>query len=85
MSYDETLVGGLAIIIACVAIGIAAGPWQTPYKLRTISLVSDRFGKPAARSVWFAIALAALAAGIAIINGVRPSYATTSQQTSLER
>ena len=85
MSYDEPLVGSLAIVIAVAAAAIAIGPWSQPYRLRTISAVSHRFGKPAARGVWIAIAVAALTAGFAILSGVRPSYAVPAQRINLER
>ena len=80
MRYDEPLVGSLAIIIAITAMAIAVGPWSEPYRLRTISAVNRRFGKPAARGVWMAIAIAALTAGFAILSGVRPSYAVPGNQ-----
>lgn len=75
MRYDEPLVGSLAIILAITAAAIAVGPWTEPYRLRSISAVNQRFGKPAARGVWIAISIAALTAGFAILSGVRPSYA----------
>jgi hypothetical protein len=84
LNYDEIFVGLLAIFFACVATGISVGPWDAPYRLRTIAMVTDRFGKPAARSVWLVIALASLAAGIAIISGTRPAYATQSQQAPVD-
>lgn len=85
MSYDEPLVGSLAIIFAIVAVTVALGPWHGPYRLRSFSAVVRRFGKPAARGLWMAIAIALMSAGIAIISGFRPSYATPTQQSSLER
>jgi hypothetical protein len=85
MSYDEPLVGSLAIIIAVAAVAIAIGPWSQPYRLKTISAVNRRFGKPAARGVWIAIAIAALTAGFAILSGVRPGYAVPAHRINLER
>lgn len=85
MSYDEPLVGSLAIILSVLAALIAAGYWEAPYQLRTISAVSRRFGKSAARCVWIAIAIASFSAGIAIIKGVRPSYAVPAHQSVLDR
>jgi hypothetical protein len=75
MKYDEPLVGLLAIVLALVCMVIAVGRWQTPYRLRTIATICERFGKPAARSVWLVLALAAFGSGIAILSGVRPGYA----------
>ncbi|NND96596.1 MAG: hypothetical protein HKN47_04625 [Pirellulaceae bacterium] len=83
-SYDELLVGALAIIFAIVALVISAGPWDAPYRLRTISAVASRFGKPAARGIWVAVAVAAFASGLAIFSGTRPSYATQTQHSALE-
>ena len=80
MSYDEGLVGSLAIIIAIVAAAIAVGPWTQPYRLRTFSAISERFGKPVARGVWVAIAVALLTSGLAILTGLRPSYADPVQR-----
>ncbi|MEM8669991.1 MAG: hypothetical protein AAGG48_20860 [Planctomycetota bacterium] len=82
MSYDEPLVGSVAVILAIVAGAIAFGPWTKPYELRSFSTLTERYGKPVARGVWVAIALASLTAGLAILAGVRPSYAVPSQQTS---
>ncbi|WP_442506897.1 hypothetical protein SH528x_005771 [Novipirellula sp. SH528] len=75
MSYDEPLVGSLAIAFAVVSSVIAVGPWNSPYQLRSIAAVRGRFGKPAARCVWLVVAIAAFTAGMAILSGTRPSYA----------
>lgn len=75
MKYDEPLVGSLAIVLSLVCVAIAIGHWQTPYRLRTIASICNRFGKPAARSIWLVLALAAFGSGIAILSGVRPGYA----------
>jgi hypothetical protein len=47
--------------------------------LRTFSAISRRFGKPVARGVWVAIAVALLTLGLAILTGLRPSYADPVQ------
>jgi len=75
MSYDEPLVGSVAVVLAIVAGAIGVGPWTQPYQLQTFSTLTERYGKPVARGVWVAIALASLTAGFAILTGVRPSYA----------
>jgi len=82
--YDEPLVGSLAVFFAILSAFVAVGPWQEPYQLRTIAAVKRRFGKLAARGVWVAIALALLTAGMAILSGVRPSYAVPATQTDLK-
>ena len=81
MSYDEPLVGSLAIVVAIVAAAIAVGPWTQPYHLRTFSAISQRYGKPVARGLWVAIAVASLTAGLAILTGLRPSYADPGEKS----
>ncbi len=85
MKYDEPLVGSLAIILAIIAAVIAVGPWASPYRLRTFSAITQRFGKPVARGVWVAIAVASLTAGLAILTGMRPSYADPAHTADLDR
>ncbi len=85
MSHDETLVGSIALIVATVSLAIAVGPWNAPYQLRTVSSVSRRFGKPAARGLWMVIALASMTAGLAILSGLRPSYAVPAQRTQTDQ
>ncbi len=85
MSHDETLVGSIALIVAIASIAIAVGPWNGPYQLGTISAVSRRFGKPVARGVWVAIAVASLTAGLAILSGFRPSYAMPTERAQFDR
>ena len=85
MSNDEVLVGSLAIVLAISALAVALGPWTAPYQLRSFSIVERRFGKPAARGLWIAVAISLTTAGFAIINGIRPSYAKPAQQTLLDR
>ena len=75
MRYDEPFVGTLSIVIAVIAFAIAVGPWTEPYRLRTIAAISRRYGKPAARGVWVAIAITCLTTGLAILSGMRPTYA----------
>lgn len=75
MSYDEPLVGGLSIMMSMIAAFIAVGPWDQPYGLQSIQTVQRRFGKPVARGIWAAIAIAAFGSGVAILSGMRPSYA----------
>ncbi len=75
MSYDESLVGSLSLVIAFVFVGIAIGRWRAPYELHSIASVQERFGSTAARGVWLALAIASFTAGLAILSGVRPGYA----------
>jgi hypothetical protein len=85
VKYDEPLVGSLAIVVALVAAAIAVGPWTQPYRLRTFSAISHRFGKPIARGVWVAIAVALLTSGFAILSGLRPSYADPAHRADLDQ
>jgi hypothetical protein len=85
VSYSEPFVGCVAIVFAFAAAAVSVGPWTAPYQLRSIAVVRRRFGMPAARLVWFAVAVTSLTSGIAILAGVRPSYATPAQRTQLER
>ncbi|TWU04511.1 hypothetical protein [Stieleria varia] len=80
MSYQDLFVGTLAIVIGIGALLAGVGPWAAPYQLRTMAAVTRRYGKPAARSLWIVVAFASLIAGAAISAGVRPSYASPTQQ-----
>ncbi len=75
LSYDEPLVGSLALMLSGVALAIAVGPWQQPYQLRSVCAVQRRFGKPAARGLWVLVAAASLVSGLAILSGIRPAFA----------
>ena len=85
MSHDEALIGTIAIVLAGTAFAIGIGPWSEPYRLRTFSNITQRFGKPVARGVWIAIAVASLTAGLSIISGLRPSYAVPAQNVDLNQ
>ena len=84
MRYDEPLVAGVAITLSLFATAIAIGPWHGPYRLRTIDAVVHRYGKSAARLVWCFVAVIMFVTGLAIISGVRPTYAVPSQDVSVE-
>ena len=84
MSPDEILVGAIALILAAIALAFAIGPWDAPYQLRMLAAVASRLGKPAARGVWIVIALALFTAGMAILNGLRPSYAQPAEDSRVE-
>ncbi len=71
--------------MALIAAAIAVGPWNGPYRLRSIDVVSHRYGKPVARAVWVVVAVTMFATGLAIISGVRPTFAVPSQDVSVER
>lgn len=85
MRYDEPLVAAVAIMLATIAVAIAIGPWNGPYQLRTIDAIKHRFGMSAARAVWVAVALTMFATGLAIISGVRPTYAIPSDDHIADR
>jgi len=84
MPYDEPLVAAVAIGMAMIAAGIAVGPWNGPYRLRSIDAVSHRYGKTVARAVWIVVAVTMFATGLAIVSGVRPTFAVPSQDVSVE-
>ncbi|MDE0865564.1 MAG: hypothetical protein OSA98_17395 [Rubripirellula sp.] len=74
MNPDEVFVGILALSFSLVAFSIGIGPWLAPYRLRTIHGIAQRYGKAAARTVWVTVSIALLAAGLAILFGMRPGY-----------
>lgn len=76
LGSDEVLVGSLAVALSLIAFGIAIGPWQAPYRIRRVASIQSRFGKNAARLIWLFAAILAGTCGFAILNDVRPSYAT---------
>ena len=80
MSYDEPLVGSLSVFLGITAAAIAIGPWSMPYELKSISAIRHRYGKLAARGAWIALAVAFLSMGIAVLAGIRPSYAEPARQ-----
>ena len=85
MSYDESLVGAISILFAVTAAAVAIGPWSSPYQLRSIAMVKQRFGKSAARGVWVAVSIGLLTAGVVILSGIRPSYAVPERQVDMHR
>lgn len=78
MNPDEILVGSLALFFALVSFLIGVGRWSAPYQLRTFQAVAKRHGKTAARGVWLLISLAFFLVGVAVLLGLRPSYARLS-------
>ncbi|EMI54810.1 hypothetical protein [Rhodopirellula sallentina] len=76
LTPDEFLVSCLALSLSVIATGIALGPWDAPYKIRSVAHIENRFGKFAARLVWVVIAIVSGGSAAAIISGVRPAYAT---------
>lgn len=78
MSYDDLLVGGVAVFLSVICTVIALGPWQKPFQLRSVDAIRQRFGMLAARFTWLLLAGALLAAGVTILAGLRPAYATSS-------
>lgn len=83
MSYSESLVGTIAILVAVISVAVSIGPWSSPYELRTFAAIRQRFGMRIARVAWVAIAVASLTSGLAILNGVRPSYADPGERSEI--
>ncbi len=79
----DTFVGGLSLLFGFVAAGIAAGPWDPPYRLRSIEAIQRRFGRAAARLAWLVLALTCFASAISILSGIRPSYAAPSGEPTV--
>lgn len=76
--------GCLALAFSAVATAFAIGPWTAPYQIRSVKYVHERFGKLTARALWLVVAVIAGGSGVAILNGIRPSYAApTFQQETL--
>jgi Mg2+/citrate symporter len=73
-SFDQPLVGSIALVIATAAAIAGVGPWDSPYQLRTFAAIDQRYGRLAARLIWIAIAAVLMTMGLAIISGWRPSY-----------
>ncbi|MCC9644940.1 hypothetical protein LOC71_21905 [Rhodopirellula sp. JC740] len=76
MIQDDTLVGGVALCIAAICTAIAIGPWTAPYQVRSIASIQKHYGAVAARGAWLLIAILSAISGVAILNGIRPSYAS---------
>jgi hypothetical protein len=81
VNYNDWLVAGIAFTGSLMALAVSIGPWSSPYRLRTIAAVVDRYGKSAARVFWLVIAIVSMLAGIAIVTGIRPSYARPQPPT----
>ena len=78
-SYNDLFVATIAFVGSASALAVGIGPWQHPYRLRSIARVVDRYGMTVARGVWILIAVISLIAGIAIASGMRPGYAKPDQ------
>lgn len=78
-SYNDLFVATIAFVGSVSALAVGIGPWQSPYRLRTIGTIVDRYGMTAARAIWVLVAVISLVAGIAIASGIRPSYAQPDQ------
>ncbi|MEO9591222.1 hypothetical protein [Rhodopirellula bahusiensis] len=76
MIQDDTLVGGLALIVAAITTAIAIGPWTAPYQIRSIAAIQKHYGPMVARGAWLLIAFLSAISGAAILNGIRPTYAS---------
>ncbi|MEM6689271.1 MAG: hypothetical protein AAF664_07595 [Planctomycetota bacterium] len=84
-SGDEYLVGGLAVVAGLAAFVIAIGPWSGPYRLRTVARIDSHYGRFAARLLWAGLGIVSLASGLAILSGLRPSYAIRSKAVSMRQ
>lgn len=74
MRWDDLIVGGLALGLAAMATASAAGMMSSPYRLGSVRSIQQRYGEPAARIFFLALAALMLLTGTAILSGLRPSY-----------
>ncbi|MDM4018740.1 hypothetical protein [Roseiconus lacunae] len=81
INYNDLFVSCVAMLGSATAFAVGIGPWQEPYRLRTVAMIAQRYGMPAARMLWIAIAIISLVAGIAIARGIRPSYARPTPES----
>ena len=72
---DEWFVGGLSILLAVLFFLFAIGPWSAPYRLRSTAAISAKYEKLFARLFWFLLAVLLGGLGLAILLGLRPTYA----------
>ena len=80
---QSALVGIIAMTFAILVAGVALGPWERPFHLRTLNALDDRFGRRPARTILAAIAAILAALAVAILMDLRPSYATSVQSGRL--
>ncbi|MEM8910860.1 MAG: hypothetical protein AAGC97_03755 [Planctomycetota bacterium] len=85
MRYDDMFVGLVALFLGLLAISFATGPWLAPYQLRTIAKIHARYGKHTARVAWLLIAILSGCSGLAILSGLRPTYASPPAKLNLAR
>jgi len=69
------LVAGVSMALSMIAAVAGIGSWRLPYQLRLARVLHDRYGMVAARAFYMVLALLLGALAVAIVLGVRPSYA----------
>ncbi|MEO1616866.1 MAG: hypothetical protein AAFV88_13500 [Planctomycetota bacterium] len=74
-NYNDWFVATVAFLIAVGAGVVSASSWETPYQLRSVKAIVDRYGMSAGRAFWVVIAITSLASGAMIASGIRPGYA----------
>ncbi|MEM0926029.1 MAG: hypothetical protein AAGJ83_08330 [Planctomycetota bacterium] len=77
-NYNDWLVSGLAFVIAFAAAVVSVGSWESPYRLRSVRVIVERFGKSAGRAFWVVVAIVSMVSGVMIATGIRPGYAQPS-------
>lgn len=82
MRWDDLFVGGLAIGLAAAATASAAGMIASPYQLRSVRSIQQRYGEPAARAFFLVLAALLLFSGTAILSGLRPHYGGTQRSVA---
>lgn len=76
---EQILIGTLAASLGLLSLFAAATCWQPAYRLRSVRFIQQQLGHVAARLFFAAMALVLLALAAAILLGVRPAYAVSSQ------
>ena len=82
MRWDDFLVGGVALVLAGLALASAMFRSPPTYRLRSIQAIEQRFGATAARLFLAGLALLLFSVGTAILIGARPHYAEEESETS---
>lgn len=74
MRFDDFFVGSVAMALAGLAVAAACSKLPAAYRLRSVRSIQQRFGEPAVRFFFLALATLMFASGAAIWGGLRPPY-----------
>ncbi|WP_145092713.1 hypothetical protein [Rosistilla carotiformis] len=82
MPRDQIFVGSTTIVLSIVTFVAALGLWPAAYELTLAKKLRQRFGERGARGFYLALSLVMLVLGVAILCGVRPSFAIPESDRS---